>query len=109
MIVESQLVDVYREIKFWLPIIAAGGFIYRGMDWFKGLRQSVEIIRTNDLVHIHGMVSDMKDGLVDQTKHFTDAFEKQTGALVGELKELRSDIRGLNLIYKWDGHNRRSQ
>ena len=101
----ASVLDVYREIKFWLPICAAGGLIFRGLNWLTSLKTTVETIRSNDLTHIHSMVEDMSAGLVDQTRQFTTAFKEQTGAIVGELKELRQDIR--TGPPRWHGEERR--
>lgn len=80
----DRLVGIYEELKFWLPLLAAGGFIYRGLNWLTGLRDTVQTIRTNDLAHLHGSVNDLQSVISGQTKE-----------IVAELREMRADIRSL--------------
>jgi len=66
---------LYPELKFWC---SAGGvlwLLFKGVSWIKA-------IKTNDLHHIHETVVSTGQQL-----------EKQTGAIVDELRELRKELR----------------
>jgi len=78
--------SLYPELKFWASFAALiiGG--YKGYQWLKA-------IKTNDLFHIHQSVEALEQSMKQQTKDFQAAMEKQTNSVVGEIKELRADLR----------------
>lgn len=77
----QHALDVYQEFKFWLPLATAGGFlatvggllwkVFQGVNWLKGLKTDI---------------ATLKSGLESQ-------LAQQTNAIVGELREMRTDIR----------------
>lgn len=77
----SHAESIYQELKFWLPLITAGGFlwkVFQGVNWLKGLKSDV---------------LDVKAKMEAQTSTFTSQIAQQTNAIVGELKEIRQDFR----------------
>jgi hypothetical protein len=77
--VHSTLYDffytIYPELKFWGSAGFALWLLFQGVNWIKQ-------IKTNDLAHIHETVVAGKEQA-----------EKQTEAIVTELRELRSELR----------------
>lgn len=65
----------YPEFKFWGTFGGILWTLFKGVGWIKS-------IRTNDLASIQNSVVSMENGL-----------EKQTLCIVGELKELRTELR----------------
>lgn len=77
----TQAVHVYQELKFWLPLITAGGFlwkVFQGVNWLKSLKTDV---------------LDVKAQLASQTSTLQSQLAQQTNAIVDELKEIRQDFR----------------
>ncbi len=77
----SQAVYIYQQLKFWIPLITAGGFLWKafqGVAWLKGLK---------------GDLLDMKLQLASQTVTLQSQLTLQTTAIVSELKEIRQDFR----------------
>lgn len=70
----QQAGHLYSELKFWIPLITAGGFLWKafqGISWLKDLKKDLD---------------GLKSGLESQ-------LAQQTNAIVGELKEIRQDFR----------------
>lgn len=77
----SQAVQIYQELKFWLPLVTAAGFlwkIFQGVSWLKGFK--------TDLL-------DMKVQVASQTSTIQGQLTLQTTAIVSELREIRQDFR----------------
>lgn len=81
-------VTVYNEIKFWAPF--AGGLwgLFKIVEWVKR-------IKTNDLHHLQLGLDELRKDVADQTVQINANLKDQTTAIVGELKELRGDMRSL--------------
>jgi hypothetical protein len=81
----QHAVDVYQELKFWLPLITAGGFlwkVFQGVNWLKLLKTDIK----TDIIKVETKVS-------EQTSAIQSQLAQQTNAIVGELKEIRQDFR----------------
>jgi hypothetical protein len=77
----SQAVQIYQELKFWLPLVTAAGFlwkIFQGVAWLRGFK--------TDLM-------DMKIQLASQTATLQGQLTLNTTAIVSELREIRQDFR----------------
>lgn len=66
---------LYNESKFWLTFGGALWTAFKAIQWVRSIKE-------NDLHHIQEGVSDLKEGL-----------DKQTDAIVDQLKDLREDFR----------------
>ena len=71
---------IYEEAKIWVFIATTALSLYKCFSWVVKLRTDL---------------SDVKDAVHSQTTEFRIYVEKQTNAIVGELKELRADLRVL--------------
>lgn len=74
--------QIYEEGKFWAGAVGALWSVFNLVQWVKSIKE-------NDLHHLQLGVDDVKSGL-----------REQTAAIVGELTELRQDIRTLYLTQK---------
>ena len=70
-----DLLSLYEQIKFWIPIACGMFAVFRGVEW-------VRSVRTEDIPEIQKSIKGLNDRLDDQTNK-----------IVGELKELRADFR----------------
>lgn len=84
----EYLPAIYNEFKFWSWFVGAFFFIFKGIDWFKKLKDT-------DLKNIQTGVVTLKDEVVKQTGDFVKAMDGNTS----ELKELRGDIKLLTAAF----------
>ena len=66
---------LYPELKFWISAGGALWLLFKGVAWIK-------TIKTNDLTHIHETINATSKQM-----------DKQTSAIVLELRELRTELR----------------
>lgn len=82
----SPVYDFILQVRNWSAIIGVLWSAFQGVQYVKG-------IKGNDLVHIQQGVENLDKKLKEQTDAIVRGQEEQTKAVVGELKELRTDIR----------------
>lgn len=78
----------YPELKFWGSIGGVFWLLFKGVQWLK-------TIKTNDLEHIHQGIEQMGTDLKAQTIMLVETQKENSTAIIGELKELRADMRSL--------------
>lgn len=78
--------ELYEEIKYWGPIVGAGIGAYKIFDWVKKQFAS----SANDIKQSVTMLGQSMHATITSLDNNT---KTQTSQVVGELKELRSDIR----------------
>jgi hypothetical protein len=86
---------VLKLIAGALVSLTVGGGI-KGLLWFRE-------VKTNHLPHIQAAAEEARDAAQsarDEIKTIPIAIEKQTTAIVNELREQRQDIRNLTLTMK---------
>lgn len=79
----------WDEVKFWLSLLAMGGFIWRFLD-------SVKQIKTQDLPNLQKGLNQVEIGLNNQTTKLGDKLTEismQNQLLTSEFKGLRDDFR----------------
>jgi hypothetical protein len=77
---------IASDVKFWATLI---GFLiagYKAFDWVKQ-------IRTKDLSEIHTGLNQLRTEFKTGVDGLSAKVDSQTSAIVGELRELRSDFR----------------
>jgi hypothetical protein len=86
------LLFILKAIATLFVTTATAGGI-KGLLWFRE-------IKINHLPHIQAAAEEARDAAMrasEEIKTIPLAIEKQTAAIVGELREQRSDIRNLTL------------
>ncbi len=82
---------LYAESKLWLMLISFAYGCFKAFTWVKG-------IRTHDFKTLNESMVQLKEVVSHQTDRMQHDLSVQTGAIVGELRELRADLRGLRSI-----------
>jgi hypothetical protein len=82
------MITIYEEAKLWFFIAGSLWTVYKCLSW-------VLEIRTEDFKKVHANLADIKSSVHDQTETLKMNLERQTNAIVSELKELRADLRVL--------------
>jgi hypothetical protein len=62
------LLELYKEVKFWLPLLIGVWTIFKGYNWFISLKD-------NDLKHIQDSVNNLQQGLDNQTTKVVESIE----------------------------------
>lgn len=79
---------LYEEFKFWSIVVGGIWGIFRGVEWFKAIREK-------DLTNIQAGVASLHEELKAQTNHFVGAMQTNTE----QIKELRQDFKVLTTAF----------
>ena len=82
------LYDLATECRNWVGIIGILYTCFRAVSWVKE-------IKSRDLPNIQACCDNLDSNLKAQSSMMRCEFKEQTIAVVGELKELRGDMRTL--------------
>lgn len=74
--------SLYNESKFWIALCGLMWSAFKGVAWIRALKE-------NDLHHLQLGVNDVKTGIGE----VKTGLDRQTDAVVNEIKELRADFR----------------
>ena len=84
----SSVAVAYEIAKYWLPILGAMFGLFKLVEWVKksfgDIKDHVQDLNTN--------TGSLTVKIEEQTKDLVKAFGKHTKAVVGEVKQLRSDF-----------------
>jgi hypothetical protein len=86
---------IYEQIKYFAPLVSAGVLAYKGIRWFDSMRATMEAIKSNDLHHIYDELHKIPARIDDLNKSLIEAQDRSSAILIGELQQLRGDIRAL--------------
>lgn len=92
----NLLYSMYPELKFWGFL---GGILWVMFKYTKKVGDWAKDVKDNHLTHIQQNLEKMDVALKEQTTSVSNAMDKQTQSFVGEMKELRADIRGLTTAF----------
>lgn len=71
---------LYDGLKYWLPVASGSVLIIRAAFWLRGIREKIDMIKDNHLVHIEESLAALPDNIA-----------AQTSAIVAELRSHRQD------------------
>jgi hypothetical protein len=83
-----MMITIYEEAKLWVFVCGSAWSVFKAFSW-------ILKIRTQDFKQVHANLAEIKESVHNQTTALRTDIEKQTYAIVSELKELRADLRVL--------------